>query len=125
MSEVRSSGGRQPGWSGYEPSFSGGTSIRTEVLSIAEAARRVVAGQMGPLELYSQLPPPLTGAINNASQAAFGKDFTALSSHEQKTLFGSLLSAMKESSIQLGSASPPVTPALPTPKPKSWWKFWG
>lgn len=64
MSELRSNSHQTSSYS-YSPSYT------SRQLTIPEAIRKVLAGTMSSLDVYSQLPAPLKSVVDKASEQAY------------------------------------------------------
>lgn len=107
-------------------------------LSLADAMQLVVDGRMEPMEVFLQLPLPLVASLNEAARQIGGRDFSALSSEQQKMIFAALTEAVKNP--PLATTPPPrPSPAIRRSPPaatavaalpvvaamgKKWWQFW-
>ncbi len=81
------------------------TSYTTVKLTFAEAIAKVMANEMTATELFRQLPAELRKEIDERCGSAFKKEFSLISSEQQKMVLVALLAAASPNRRRKGTAT--------------------
>lgn len=102
-------------------------------VTLADALRLVVRGEMQALSVFNQSPEGFQKILNDLCRDSLGKEFKHLTSDEQKNVFSMLLIALDntEENIKAKTSATVVPPVTTLPKNltpplhnKRWWQFW-